>query len=46
MHEHLLQRAQMLAMRLAHLGIGQDLAGLTLADLWGVYRFMQRLANA
>ena len=43
MHEGLLERAQMLATRLAHLGIGQDLAGLALADLWGVYRFMQRL---
>ena len=46
MREHLLQRAQMLATRLAHLCIGRDLAGLAQADLWGVYRFMQRLANA
>lgn len=46
MREQLLERAQSLAMRLSHLGMGQDLAGLSLADLWGVYRFLQRLANA
>jgi len=46
MHEHLLQRAQTLATRMSHLGIGPDLAGLALADLWGAYRFLQRLANA
>lgn len=46
MHEHLLERAQSLAMRLSHLGLCQDLAALSLADLWGVYRFLQRVANA
>jgi hypothetical protein len=46
MHSLLLARAQSLAMRFSHLGIGQDLAALSLADLWGVYRFLQRLANA
>lgn len=46
MREHLLERAQRLAMRFSHLGIGQDLAALSLADLWGVCRFLQRLANA
>ena len=46
MHEALLQRTQALAAQLAHLGIGPDLAALPLADLWGVYRFMLRLAHA
>jgi hypothetical protein len=46
MREDLLQRTEALAARLAHLGIGPDLTALSLADLWGVYRFLQRLANA
>jgi len=46
MHELLLERVQTLAVRLSHLGLGPDLAALTLAELWGVYRFLQRLANA
>jgi hypothetical protein len=46
MREYLLERAESLAMRFSHLGIGQDLAALSLADLWGVYRLLQRLANA
>lgn len=46
MREHLLERAQSLAMRLPGLGVGQDIAALSLADLWGVLRFLQRVANA
>jgi hypothetical protein len=45
-HEHLLQRAQSLATRFSHLGLGHDLAALSLADLWGVLRLLQRLADA
>ncbi|HRD95853.1 MAG TPA: hypothetical protein PLA97_05560 [Rubrivivax sp.] len=45
MREALLQRAQALAARLPGLGIGPDLAALPLADLWGVYRFLLRLAQ-
>lgn len=46
MREYLLDRAQSLAMRLSHLGVGQDLAALSVAGLWGVVRFLQRMANA
>jgi hypothetical protein len=46
MPEHLLERAQSLAMRLSHLGVVQDLGDLSLADLWGVLRYLQRMANA
>jgi hypothetical protein len=46
MREALLERAQALAARLPWLGVGPDLATLCLADLWGVYRFLQRIANA
>jgi hypothetical protein len=45
MREVLLERAQGLAARLPWLGIGPDLCALPLADLWAVYRFLQRLAN-
>jgi hypothetical protein len=47
MREHLLERAQSLASALIAPGHRpQDLAALSLADLWGVYRFLRRLANA
>ena len=45
MREQLMERAQALALRLSHLGIGADLACLSMADLWAVYRFMLRLAH-
>ena len=45
MREQLMERAQALALRLSHLGIGADLAYLSMADLWAVYRFMLRLAH-
>lgn len=45
MRDVLLERAQGLATRLPWLGIGPDLATLSLIELWAVYRFLQRLAN-
>jgi len=45
MHKALLERAQALAVRLPWLGAGPDLAALPLADLWGVYRFLRRMAE-
>jgi|GEM_PF-1304186 len=44
MREQLLWRAQALAHRLPGLGVGPDLASLPLADLWGVYRLLLRVA--
>lgn len=44
MREHLLHRTQCLAIQLSHLGIGPDLAALTLADLWGVYLWLSRIS--
>ena len=35
-----------LCARLSHLGIGADLAGLTLMELWGLYCYLSRLADA
>jgi hypothetical protein len=46
MREALLERAIALAARLPWLGVGPDLAALPLVDLWGAYRFLQRMANA
>jgi hypothetical protein len=46
MREALLERAQALALRLPWLGVGPDLASMAMVDLWGAYRFLQRVANA
>lgn len=40
-----LERLQCLAARLPELGIGADLAALSAADLWGLYRFLSRIAD-
>lgn len=38
-----LERLQMLGNRFSHLGIGDDLAALSIIEAWGVYRFLLRL---
>lgn len=43
--EHWIDRLQALAARFPQYAIGQDLAGLAVADLWGVYRYLQRIAE-
>ena len=40
-----LEDLQMLAARCAGLGIGPDLAALTLAEAWALYRFLARMAG-
>jgi hypothetical protein len=45
MGEALIDRLQALAARLGHLGVQHDLASLALGDLWGLYRYLQRMAN-
>ena len=40
-----LEDLQALAARFAGLGIGPDLAALTLAEAWGLYRFLARIAG-
>jgi hypothetical protein len=40
-HEHL----TMLAARFSHLGFGPDLAALTVAEAWGLYSYLTRLAG-
>jgi hypothetical protein len=40
-----LERLQTLSVRFSHLGIGADLATLSLIELWGLYLFLSRLAD-
>ena len=40
-----LDRLQCLAARFPEYGTGADLAGLGMVDLWGLYRFLSRLAD-
>ena len=37
------ERLQMLCERFSYLGIGADLAGLSMIELWGLYLFLLRL---
>lgn len=39
------QQLQALAWRFAGAGIGPDLPALMLADAWGLYRFLARMAG-
>lgn len=40
-----LEDLQALAARFVGLGIGPDLAALTMAEAWGLYRYLTRLAG-
>ena len=40
-----LDELQALAARFAGLGIGPDLAALTVAEAWGLYLFLARMAG-
>lgn len=40
-----LDRLQCLATRLAYLGVGSDIAALSLIEAWGLYRYLTRLAD-
>lgn len=40
-----LEDLQALAARFAGLGVGPDLSALTLAEAWGLYRFLARMAG-
>lgn len=39
------ERLQMLCVKFSHLGVGADLASLSLIDAWGLYVYLNRLAN-
>lgn len=40
-----LKRLQTLLVRFSYLGISADMAGLSLIELWGLYRFLSRLSD-
>jgi hypothetical protein len=40
-----LEHMQTLCERFTHLGIGADLAALSLIELWGVYCYLSRLVD-
>ena len=39
-----LSELESLVVRFGGYGLGPDLAGLTLADAWGLYRYLSRIA--
>ena len=44
-NEKWLMHLQTLCERFSHLGIGTDLAGLSMLELWGLYCYLSRLAD-
>ena len=40
-----LDRLQCLIVRFAYLGISSDLAGYSIIEAWGLYRYLTRLAD-
>ena len=45
-NETWLERLQTLLERFSGLGIGADIAALSLIELWGLYRCLSRLADS
>lgn len=45
MNDDWLMRLQTLSERFSHLGIGADLAALSLIELWGLYCHLSRLVD-
>ena len=44
-NEAWLERLQTLLGRFSHLGVGADIASLSIIELWGLYLFLRRLAG-
>lgn len=40
------ERLQMLCNRFAHLGVGADLAALSIIEAWALYLFLSRLGDS
>ena len=45
MNNDWLERLEMLLVRFSHLGIGADVASLSLIELWAVYLHLSRLTD-
>ena len=46
MKDNWLERLEMLLIRYSHLGIGADVASLSLIELWALYLHLSRLADS
>ncbi len=46
MNENWLEQLEMLLVRFSHLGIGADVASLSLIELWALYLYLSRLVNS
>ncbi len=46
MNENWLQQLEILLIRFSHLGIGVDIASLSMIELWTVYMHLSRLADS
>ena len=44
-NDHWLERLESLAYRFESLGVTQDLAAMSLGELWALYAFLQRMAE-
>lgn len=45
MNSDWLERLQTLSVRFSGMGVGADLAALSLIELWGLYCYLSRLAD-
>ncbi len=45
MNDEWLQRLEMLLIRFSHLGVGADVASLSLIELWALYLHLSRLVD-
>lgn len=41
-----IKELEMLTTRFSHLGIGADLASMSMVELWGLHCYLQRLTEA
>lgn len=40
-----MERLQCLSVRFSHLGVGADIAALSIVEAWGLYLYLSRLAD-
>ena len=45
-NNHWLERLQTLVARFSYMGLGADIAALSLIELWGLYCYLNRLAES
>lgn len=45
MRDSWIERLEMLLIRFSHLGIGADIASMSLIELWAIYLYLLRLVD-